>query len=106
MLGEMRRIFPQKTAYVGEAPLTALIEEAVAEAQSYDFRSIREQALIVVLMFAFGHGCTNDPLYPWISNTLQDRKIVDAAARAKRLEKKAVTWLEHVVARNERGAST
>ena len=110
MLGEMRRVFPQKTAYVGEAALTALIHEAAAVAQKYEFPSVREQALIAVLMFAFGHGCTNDPLYPWISNTLRDSRIVDAAARARRLEKKAVTWLEHVVARNERrnegGSST
>ena len=56
----------------------------------------------MVLKFAFGHACTNDPLYPWILRTLKDQRIVTPAARASRLERKAITWLEHVVARNER----
>jgi hypothetical protein len=106
MLQEMDRIFPQKTAYVGEANLRALIYEALAEADRYDFSDARSQALIVILKYAFGHGCTDDPLYPWISQTLKDEKIVDSAARAARLEKKAITWLEHVVARNERRSTT
>ena len=59
--------------------------------------------MVVVLMFAFGHGCTDDPLYPWISRTLKNERIVDPAARAGRLEKKAVTWLEHVLARPQKG---
>ena len=46
----------------------------------------------------FGHGCADDPLYPWIERTLNDQAIIDAPARAKRLEKKAITWLEHVLA--------
>jgi hypothetical protein len=54
--------------------------------------------MVVALMFAFGHGCTRDPLYPWISHTLADEKIVSPAARAERLEKKARTWLDHVIA--------
>jgi hypothetical protein len=105
ILQEMTRIFPQKVAYVGEEALTALIHEGLAEARKYGFPTVRSEAIVVGLMFAFGHGCTNDPLYPWISRTLRDARIVDPAARAQRLEKKAVTWLEHVVARNE-GAQT
>jgi hypothetical protein len=101
MLQEMTRTFPQKTVYVGEEALTALIHEGVGEARKYGFATVRPEAMVVVLMFAFGHGCTYDPLYPWISRTLRDARIIDSAARAQRLEKKAVTWLEHVVARNE-----
>ena len=105
VLQEMTRTFPQKAAYVGEEGLTALIHEGVAEAQKYGFVTVRAQAMVAVLMFAFGHGCTYDPLYPWISRTLRDPRIIDSTARAGRLEKKAVTWLEHVVARNG-GAQT
>jgi hypothetical protein len=106
MLAAMHRIFPQKAAYVGEAALKALIHEGIEEARRYGFDTARQRALIVVLKFAFGHGCTDDPLYPWIVRTLQDDRIVDPASRAARLERKAITWLEHVVARNERGAQT
>jgi hypothetical protein len=106
MLQEMNRVFPQKAFYVGEAALKSLIDESTAEAATYGFDTARQRALLVVLKFAFGHGCTDDPLYPWIARTLRDDKIIDPAARAARLEKKAITWLEHVVARNEQGSHT
>lgn len=102
MLQEMTRVFPQKAAYIGEAGLKALIHEGIAEARKYRFSTVGEGTLVVVLMFAFGHGCTDDPLYPWIARTLKDERIIDPAARAERLKKKAVTWLEHVNARNEK----
>jgi hypothetical protein len=101
ILEEMKRIFPQKVAYIGESGLGELVEEALAEARLYKFDTVREKVLILTLKFAFGHGCTDDPLYPWISRTLQDVKIVSPQARASRLEKKAITWLEHVLADNE-----
>jgi hypothetical protein len=105
MLDEMRRAFPQKVAYVGVEALTALIQTGRFEGRRYDFPP-RGELLLVVLMFAFGHGCTGDPLYPWISQTLQDQRIVDASARAARLERKALTWLDHVNAANARKTST
>jgi len=98
MLQEMTHAFPQKAAYIGEESLTTLIHEGRAEASKYGFLADRGETLMVVLMFAFGHGCSNDPLYPWISRTLMDEMIVDPAARAKRLEKKSITWLNHVLA--------
>src|SRR6185295_17523415 len=102
MLEDMNRLFPQKAAYVGEAGLRAIVDEGVDEARRHQFTTVQQVALLVVLKFAFGHGCTADPLYPWISQTLADEKIVSPAARAERLEKKAITWLEHVVAANDR----
>lgn len=106
LVREMTRIFPQKVAYTGEGGLRTLIDEGFAEAQRYGLHEVRHQGLLVVLMFAFGHGCTNDPLYPWIGRTLQDEKIAGPAARAERLEKKSVTWLEHVLARPHQGGQT
>ena len=106
VLQGLKQVFPQKAAYIGDDALTELIGEARAEAQKYGFPTFRDEVLMVGLKFGFGHGCTNDPLYPWISRTLRDERIVDATARAARLEKKAVTWLEHVVARNEEGSDT
>jgi hypothetical protein len=97
LMREMERTFPQKAAYVGEAGLKALIGEGVSEAQRHGFSTIRQAGLLSVLMFSFGHGCCNDRLYPWIARTLRDEKITSPAARAERLEKKAITWLEHVV---------
>lgn len=106
LLQEMHRIFPQKAAYAGETGLKALVEEGIAEAGEYGFDTARQRALLVILKFAFGHGCTRDPLYPWIERTLNDERVADPAARAARLEKKAITWLEHVVTTNEQESPT
>ncbi len=102
---EMTNAYPQKTAYVGNENLNRLIGEGRIEARKHDFEAVRAQVLVVVLMFAFGHGCANDPLYPWIGRTLRDEKIMDSQARALRLEKKAITWLDHVLAGNKEGAT-
>jgi len=103
MLQEITYLFPEKAAYIGEEYLIALINEASDEATRHHFSTIREKTMMVILMFAFGHGCTNDLLYPWIYRTLQDEKIKDPANRANRLEKKAITWLEHVLPNHQKG---
>jgi len=103
MLQELTSAFPQKVAYVGQNGMNELIHKGRIEAQKYGFSSVRGEAMMIILMFAFGHGCTKDPLYPWISRTLRDEKIIDSAARAKRLEKKSVTWLDHVLSRYQKG---
>jgi|SRR5436190_8867622 len=106
LLLEMKRIFPSKAAFVGDAGLTAVIDESMAEARLYRFEGVRPKVLLAVLKFAFGHGCTEDPLYPWIRQTLRDERIAGPEARAARLEKKSITWLEHVVARNQKGSQS
>lgn len=105
MLREMQHIFPQKVAFVPEEGLRVLIDQGIAEARRYRFEGVRPIVVLVVLKFAFGHGCTDDPLYPWIARTLKDQRIVGPEARARRLEKKALTWLKHVIANNEERGS-
>ncbi len=103
---EMHRVFPQKTTYIGKEDVTTLIKAGRAESSKYHLPAVRGETLMVVLMFAFGHGCADDLLYPWIGRTLRDEKIVNPAARADRLEKKAVTWLEHVLDLPQEGEQT
>lgn len=98
MLRETAYIYPEKAAYVGDDALESLIWEGIDKAADYGMVTDHSKGLIYVLMFAFGHGCTDDPLYPWIAQTLRDEKITDSTARAMRLEKKATTWLDHVIA--------
>lgn len=95
----MYQAFPRKATYLGRPALKAVIVEGRAAAKRYSLTTLRAEALIVILMYAFGHGCIDDPLYPWISQTLNDPRIVDATARGERLERKALTWLDHVLAR-------
>lgn len=104
MLNKTTYIYPEKAAFIGDSALELLIQEAVNEATTNSMIETHRMALFYVLMFAFGHGCTNDPLYPWIARTLRDEKIVGPMARSKRLEKKALTWLDHVIAAFSKGA--
>ena len=104
MLDAIEFLYPAKARYVGRPNLEALLHEVVAEGRRYQFNTMRHGALLAALMLGFGHGCTRDPLYPWIARTLSDEKIEGAAARAERLEKKAVTWLKHVLGPGEAGA--
>ena len=94
---EIYRVFPQKVEYIGLDNLRKLIRDGRKEAKSYEFPVTSGETLMIVLKFAFGHGCANDGLYPWIGRTLRDDKIMTPAARAERLEKKSVTWLDHVL---------
>jgi hypothetical protein len=103
LISRMASVFPEKVAYIGEGPLMMLIKKGRKEAQEYNFTSARAQTLIPTLMFAFGHDCTDDPLYPWIGRTLRDEKITEPAARADRLERKAITWLNSVLSGSTKG---
>jgi hypothetical protein len=104
VLEEMHRIFPEKASYLGDDILKTLIRRAATEAERWNFTATRPKVMMAILMFAFGHRCADDDLYPWIGRAVRDPKIVSADARAQRLERKAITWLEHVVAGNEAGA--
>lgn len=97
MLAAIVELYPEKAAYVGSEALAELIRKGRAGAQTQRFASPRAMALVVVLMLAFGHGCGADPFHPWIARTLRDERLADPAARAARLEKRALTWLDHVL---------
>lgn len=97
MLRLLWMTYPEKAECIGEGSILALISNGRAKSESFNLYEVREQALITTLMFTFGHGCTNDPLYPWINRTLEDVRVSSAALRAGRLEKKALTWLNQVI---------
>ena len=98
MLSQMKRIYPQKCNYVGDVPLRMLIQRGIELATTCSVTTTRGVALFVVLMFALGHGFSDDPLFPWASRTLKDPKIVDPDKRAQRLEAKAIAYLDRVLA--------
>ncbi|MBV9152484.1 MAG: hypothetical protein JO213_09340 [Alphaproteobacteria bacterium] len=101
MLQEIGKLYPQKAAYVGREPLETLIREALERGRVLGFSTRRHAALLVILALAFGHGFASDPLYPWIARTLDDQTITDPTARADRLTRRALTWLDRVLANYE-----
>lgn len=95
------RLYPQKALRVGRAQMEELIRQAARQAHAAGLPTLRGVALLAVLMLAFGHACTTDPLYPWIGGTLRNPAISDPGLREQRLESKALTWLDHVLAHFE-----
>lgn len=102
ILADLARIHPEKAAHLGEAPLLALVDAALAHARRLPGSTPRGETLLVVMMLAFGHGCADDPLYPWIGATLT-RAVAEGAPWPRRLERKAMTWLRHVLAHFDGG---
>jgi len=98
MMREIALVYPEKAAYIGDQAVSALIRKGMDGARMQRFSTPRGMALVILLMFTMGHGCGSDPLYPWIAQTLKDNAVTEADARAKRLEAKALTWLEHALA--------
>jgi len=86
-------LHPEKCAFVGEPALRALIPRAAAQAKRHALAPDKGVALLVGLMFIFGHGCTSDHQYPWISDALPPPPNADPAQRAERLFKKLMTYL-------------
>ena len=101
MLHEIGQIYPQKAAYVGREPLETLIRGTLERGRALGFSTRRHAALLVILALAFGHGYASDLLYPWIARTLNDRTITDPAARADRLTRRALAWLDRVLVNYE-----
>lgn len=60
--------------------------------------------MTVALMFAFGHGCMDDPLYPWIERTWKGLQNVETEARVKALEAKTLSYIENTLMYLEKGA--
>lgn len=93
----LRNIYAQKADYIGENVVVALVQEATTMAQQYGLQQGRGVAMLSALMLALGRGCVEDPLYPWIKQTLVDEKIVNSQARVQRLETRSLSWLSQVV---------
>jgi hypothetical protein len=98
LLRMMKEIHPRKFEETGEEQLRRLIADGKRKGQNvYNFRQARSLALMVVLMFAFGHGFDADPFLPWISKTLKQPEQDDPDAKAVELERRALIWVDAVL---------
>jgi hypothetical protein len=94
-------IYPEKVADAGEDVISKLCDSARAVARELFGTEDRSAFLVLGLMFGFGHGCLDDPMYPWIGRTARDERFGNPSERAYRLERKARTWLREALARWE-----
>lgn len=97
LLQDLAGLHPERLAWCGEAALRGLIQRGQSQAAQLGFGDdTRANVLVCGLALAFGHEWHDDPLYPWISRTLRDPRLDTGARRARRLEARARTWLQHV----------
>jgi hypothetical protein len=98
LLRLMAEVHPRKADETGEAALRRLVAGALAHGRGRDgFRAPRPLGLVAVLMFAFGHRFDADPFLPWIARTLERAPADAPEAIARRLERRALTWLDAVL---------
>lgn len=93
----LRKIHPQKCAYLGELLLRALVRKGVEVAAGYGVSSELGAAVLTGLMFGFGHRVIADPLYPWVAATLTDPLVQDPNARSERLYAKTKTYVKFLL---------
>lgn len=90
-LVRMKRVHPEKYASAGAPALRELVAAGIDEAERRGLDAPRDVLLLVGLMFAYGQGCTRDPLHAWIGQTLHDETIGTPAERARHIEERALT---------------
>lgn len=95
-LTAMRQIYPEKAAAVGDAALRRIVADAEAAAAARGVDDRPGRALLAGLMFGFGHGVLDDPLYPWVDDTLQSGRHADANHRAERLSAKTRIYVQAI----------
>jgi hypothetical protein len=74
-----------------------VLRQGIEVARSKRVTSARGMTLFAVLALALGHRFAEDPLYPWISHTLENGAVASPDIRAERLEARALLYLDHVL---------
>ncbi len=104
ILRQFRVIYPQKYDAAGPAAMRTLLQTAAAEAKRFKVATKEGGILLASLMFAFGHGVTSDPLYPWVLATLETGTEADAPQRIERLAARTKAYMAAATASLTRSA--
>ncbi len=90
-------LFPEKFEYAGPAAIRTLIPRAVDAASQAGVKLEMAVVVLAALMFFFGQGAANDPMYPWIAATLADPKTPDPQNRVTKLYEQTRTRAERAL---------
>ena len=88
----LKYVHPEKVEAVGTVPFQQVVSEARSQAQAYRLNDPAGPTAIALLMFTFGYGCMDDPLFPWIAESLGDVRL-DARARLELTRRKALRFV-------------
>ena len=90
--------YPQKYAIVGAENLKLLIVQGIQSANYYKLHGNRGTTLYIILSYLFGAGCDTDPLFPWISQILNDDKYQIPEQKTDQLNIKAIIYINKLLA--------
>lgn len=97
ILSQLSAIYPEKHEFVGDSALRAMISRAAEAAAHYGAPTARGATIFSALMYGFGAGIAKDPIYPWVSATLENMRGADPKDRLERVASKARVYAERVI---------
>jgi len=97
MVAEFGRLYPQKATELDKESLEEVLRKGLEAAEQLGILTTRGAVLLSLMMLTLGHGCTTDPLYPWIAGALEKTAETDSEARVEGLEKEFMLWLDQVL---------
>jgi hypothetical protein len=100
----LQSTYPQKVAYVGAHICGRLVQSAAVAAGGLRLPPPAGTLLIAGLMFGFGHGILEDPLYPWVRHGIEDREFGNEEKRIARLAARVRTYVSAMLTRFGRDA--
>src|SRR5262245_21488043 len=88
-LSQLRHIWPQKYAYLGEIGARRLIQRGIETAKDYGITDESGFLVCIGLMYMLGSGFDTDPLFAWAGAILNDKEE-DQTAKIGRLYFEAI----------------
>jgi len=92
----MKAIYPEKSTYIGEQEIIALIQSGHIYANKNFITRYHGIALFIIFMFAFGHRCFEDLQFSWIQKILQNHSNSEHDKKIERLKSKIMIYFRHV----------
>jgi hypothetical protein len=68
----LAQLYPGRMQFQDSSAVESLLQRAKSYAQRYGLTSTAGAAILMLLMFVFGHEVVHDPLHPWVRGTLKD----------------------------------
>ena len=90
---------PAKARCVGEAAMRRLVAGARQTCARHGLTGDPPVLLLTGMMFGFGHGVAEDPLYPWVGRTLKRVPTTAEDGRVDHLARKVMIYVEAMLAR-------
>lgn len=93
LLPRLKKIYPQKYEFVGEACLREMILAGMTNANNYGITDSRGLAVYIGLMYMLGAGFDADPLFSFAAEVLQNKAVLDQQVKTDRLYQEAMNYL-------------